>query len=423
MKTNIGILFLFIITSGLPVGAETGFLEIKPDKANYLCALGEQVTFNISGTWEDRRENCTYIHYRISQDCATTIKEVTAPFPSNGTMKVTGALDKPGFLRCDVMMFYGPDTVRAASCVGVQVNAIRPTGSPPKDFDRFWRSAKAELIRIPVDPIVELVQDSTIPDGCTNYKISLASTGGGRVHGWFTVPKGKGPFSTVLFVPGAGVRRTSKATVFAKAGLAVLSINVHGIEPDKEKEYYHNLSTNIYKGDDYFFFNKKDPHRYYFYRVIQDCIRAVDFLQTREEVDSSKIGICGGSQGGFLSLITSALDKRIKAATLTVPAMCDITGPLYGRHTYAVLEQGDGKKEIQALSYYDVALAASLINIPVQMGVGFLDNTCPPTAVYSAYNNLRGKKEMIHLPLKGHNIGGEWLRDASEWLLNTLQGN
>ncbi|MBT4482398.1 MAG: prolyl oligopeptidase family serine peptidase [Candidatus Latescibacteria bacterium] len=423
MKTNIGILFLLIMISGLPVGAEAGLLEIKPDKTNFLCALGEQVTFDISGTWEDGRENCTYIHYRISQDCATTIKEVTAPFPSNGTMKVTGAMDEPGFLRCDVMMFNGPDTVRATSCVGVQVNAIRPTGSPPKDFDRFWRSAKAELIRIPMDPIVEPVHDSTLPDGYKIYKISLASTGGGRVHGWFTVPEGKGTFPAVLFVPGAGVRPTSKATVFTRAGLAVLSINVHGIDPDKEIKYYQGLRANIFKGDDYFFFNKKDPHRYYHYRVIQDCIRAVDFLHTCDKVDSSKIGICGGSQGGFLSLITPALDKRIKAASLAVPAMCDITGPLYGRHTYGLLEQGDGEKEIQALSYYDVALAASLINIPVQMRVGFLDNTCPPTAVYSAYNNLRGKKEMIHLPLKGHNIGGEWLRDASLWLLITLQGN
>ena len=238
MKTNIGILFLLIMISGLPVGAEAGLLEIKPDKTNFLCALGEQVTFDISGTWEDGRENCTYIHYRISQDCATTIKEVTAPFPSNGTMKVTGAMDEPGFLRCDVMMFNGPDTVRATSCVGVQVNAIRPTGSPPKDFDRFWRSAKAELIRIPMDPIVEPVHDSTLPDGYKIYKISLASTGGGRVHGWFTVPEGKGTFPAVLFVPGAGVRPTSKATVFTRAGLAVLSINVHGIDPDKEIKYY-----------------------------------------------------------------------------------------------------------------------------------------------------------------------------------------
>jgi cephalosporin-C deacetylase len=423
MKISTGILLLFIITSHLLTGAEAGFLEIKPDKANFLCALGEPVTFNISGTWEGRSEHCTRIHYRISQDCATTITEGTVPLPSNGALEVTGALDEPGFLRCDATMFDGPDTVRAASCVGVQVNAIRPTGSAPNDFDRFWRSAKAELIRIPVDPIVELVQDSTLPDGYKNYKISLASTEGGRVHGWFTIPEGKGPFPAVLFVPGAGVRPTSKATVFAKTGLAVLSINVHGIELDKENQYYQNLSANIYKGDDYFFFNKNDPPRYYFYRVIQDCIRAVDFLQTREEVDSSQIGICGGSQGGFLSLIMSALDKRIKAAALATPAMCDITGPLYGRHTYAVLEQGDGKKEIQALSYYDVALAASLINIPARMAVGFLDNTCPPTAVYSAYNNLRGKKEMIHLPLKGHSIGGEWLKDASVWLLNTLQEN
>ncbi|UCG49481.1 MAG: prolyl oligopeptidase family serine peptidase, partial [Phycisphaerales bacterium] len=45
-----------------------------------------------------------------------------------------------------------------------------------------------------------------------------------------------------------------------------------------------------------------------------NCIRALDYLQTRSEVDGEKIGITGRSGGGAYSWWTAALDDRIKAA-------------------------------------------------------------------------------------------------------------
>jgi dienelactone hydrolase len=46
---------------------------------------------------------------------------------------------------------------------------------------------------------------------------------------------------------------------------------------------------------------------------IWDGIRAVDYLQTRPEVDPGRIGITGRSGGGTLSAYIAAFDKRIKA--------------------------------------------------------------------------------------------------------------
>ena len=45
-----------------------------------------------------------------------------------------------------------------------------------------------------------------------------------------------------------------------------------------------------------------------------NCIRALDYLQTRSEVDPEKIGVTGRSGGGAYSWWTAALDDRIKAA-------------------------------------------------------------------------------------------------------------
>ena len=36
------------------------------------------------------------------------------------------------------------------------------------------------------------------------------------------------------------------------------------------------------------------------------------------------------------------------------------------------------------------------------LSVGLIDNVCPPTSVYAAYNNLPGKKQIVIEPLMGH---------------------
>ena len=45
-----------------------------------------------------------------------------------------------------------------------------------------------------------------------------------------------------------------------------------------------------------------------------NCIRALDYLQTRKEVDPERIGVTGRSGGGAYSWWIAALDERIKAA-------------------------------------------------------------------------------------------------------------
>ena len=45
-----------------------------------------------------------------------------------------------------------------------------------------------------------------------------------------------------------------------------------------------------------------------------NCIRALDYLQSRKEVDPERIGVTGRSGGGAYSWWIAAIDERIKAA-------------------------------------------------------------------------------------------------------------
>lgn len=48
--------------------------------------------------------------------------------------------------------------------------------------------------------------------------------------------------------------------------------------------------------------------------LIRDALAAVDYLETRPEIDASRIGITGNSGGGTLTLMTMLADDRLKAA-------------------------------------------------------------------------------------------------------------
>ncbi len=54
--------------------------------------------------------------------------------------------------------------------------------------------------------------------------------------------------------------------------------------------------------------------------IIWDNMRALDYLQSREEVDPERIGVTGASGGGNQTMYLAALDERVKAAVPVVSA-------------------------------------------------------------------------------------------------------
>ena len=50
---------------------------------------------------------------------------------------------------------------------------------------------------------------------------------------------------------------------------------------------------------------------------VWDAIRALDYLETRSEVDSARIGTMGISGGGLVSMFTAALDTRVRACVMS----------------------------------------------------------------------------------------------------------
>ena len=91
-----------------------------------------------------------------------------------------------------------------------------------------------------------------------------------------------------------------------------------------------------------------------------------------------------------------------------VPAICDHSGKVIGRINgwpKLVPDGEDGKpvpKILEAARYVDSVNMASRVKADAIMSVGFIDGTCPATTCYAAYNQLKGKKQVINEPLMGH---------------------
>jgi len=416
-------LILLLVCLGLPLAAfsaGTDSLRVRTDRADCLYSLGDTVLFRVelpAGNIHSR------LSYRFSADDARTLEQGVLENPSSGLI-LRGTLDCPGFLRLDLRLYRGSDTLRAATSAGFDLCSIQPVGSRPKDWRMFWAQGLSEVARVEMDPRVERWREQPAA-GVTRYRVSLANVEGSRIWGWLSVPDGAGPFPGVVYIQGApgglDEYQTDPFEGYARRGMVVLAINPHGLELGREVSYYQALmergvpAWGPSQGAD-------DPYRYYFRRVVLGAVRAVDYLCSRTDVDTSRIAVSGASQGGGLSLLTAAVDRRIRAVTVHVPAMCDYSGALVQRPTgwpHLIPEEEPDPRVIRTAGYFDAALAAGNIRVPAFFTVSYLDQSCPPTTVYAAFNSLRGPKEIVGFPNTTH--PGSFVPENDSLLVHKLE--
>lgn len=136
-------------------------------------------------------------------------------------------------------------------------------------------------------------------------------------------------FPALLSVPGAGVRPYRGITSFAEKRIITLQIGIHGIPVNLDRTVYDNLAAGALNR--YMVAGLENKNEYYYRRVILDSLRANDFLASLPQFDGTNLGVMGGSQGGALSIMTAALDSRVKGLAVWVPALTDLTGYIHGR--------------------------------------------------------------------------------------------
>jgi cephalosporin-C deacetylase-like acetyl esterase len=270
-----------------------------------------------------------------------------------------------------------------------------------------------------------------LPERCTEsvnvYHVNLQNMRvGTRLYGILCVPKKEGKYPALLKVPGAGVRAYAGDVALAEKGIITFEIGIHGIPVTMDPSVYIDLANGALAG--YFTYNLDNRDRYYYKRVYAGCVRANDFLVSLPQYDGTNLAVTGGSQGGALSIITAALDPRVKYLAAFYPALSDMTGYLDGRaggwpHLFdkTNLAVHNIKEKKETVKYYDVVNFARLLKIPGWYSWGFNDETCPPTSMYASYNIITAPRELYLALETGHWTYPEQRDKANAWLVSKLK--
>jgi len=147
----------------------------------------------------------------------------------------------------------------------------------------------------------------------TRYRLDYDSAHDQRVSAIVAVPKKvKGPMPAVLLMHGSGgdkdvnyIHGISEALV--RRGFITLSIDAQ-YRGDRVKPG----RVNDIKPDSY-------TWRDAWVQTVIDLRRAVDYLETRPDVDKSRIGYLGVSMGGILGGILGGVEERVSCFALVVP--------------------------------------------------------------------------------------------------------
>ncbi len=301
---------------------------------------------------------------------------------------------------------------------GYAPEKMNRTPDAPKDLRAFWDATITELATIAPQYNVEPSPAwSTEQTDC--YLVEMRSLGNVRIRGWYEVPKSPGPHPVLLRVPGytQGMRPAQSIP-----DMAVLSLNIrgHGNSTDDEPGFYWGGEA-----DDYLLRGLDDPRKFFYRGAIMDCLRGVDFVASRPEVDTQRIGITGGSQGGMLSFAAAALDQRIALSAPDIPFVVDsmrgfrMTGwpgsVIWGWHAR---NRKDNTWELagETFSYVDPKNLATWVECPIFMGVGLQDNVAPASTAFAAYNRILSPKDYRVYPDAGHGTPPEHVATKMAWI-------
>lgn len=416
ITTFISLLFLSIGNLQLLAQPAQKFVNIviSPDKDNWEYTIKEKAKFTVQVFKDNVLLKNAQIDYELGPEFfPTEVKQ--NQILKDGKTTLTSSMSTPGFLRCKVTAHVDGRTYEDMTTVGYDVDKIKPMTSNPNDFDLFWTKAIEEARKTNLDPKMVL-----LPEKCSStlnvYEVNFQNErGGSRIYGILSVPKKEGKYPAVLIVPGAGVRPYNGVNY--GDDIITLEIGIHGISVTLDPSVYENLRSGALR--EYNRVNTNDRDSHYYKRVYTGCIRSVDFIYSLPQFDGQTVGVTGGSQGGALSIVTAALDSRIKFLAAYYPALCDYAGYLNKRaggwpHYFRGAEPKTN--EIETLAYFDVVNFARRVNVPGWYSWGFNDITCPPTSMYAAYNVISAKKE-LHLYLNtGHWTYPEQRGEANDWI-------
>ena len=298
---------------------------------------------------------------------------------------------QPGFASVKAVHSLNGNETSVWKMVPVDALKIAPGTPEPEDFREFWAANLRELTDVGLDPQVN------------GNAISFANVDGTRVHGYISTPSKPGKYPALLTIPGAGPGTAGPVEkhLAEKAIILVLNVHPYEVETTTAQARYDQLNADGM----YMYHGMPNRDGYYFRRAILGITQGVRYIEQLDQWNGKELVVWGSSQGGWMSLATTALNPSVSAAAVNVPAGSDFLA--YKRNGSPGWPFGDRSRtakpeDAEMVVYFDNVNFAPLIKCPVMIVAGWKDTLCPPGAAYAMYNRLGGEKIMLDAPETAH---------------------
>ena len=311
-----------------------------------------------------------------------------------------------------------------------QLKTYKGINPKPADFDKYWDDALAEMNSI--DPNPQFIPAKVQFKNVECYDLYFTGTKGARVYAKFLKPKniqGKAPAVLKFHGYSGDSGEWNHHLAYAGEGFVTAALDCRG-QAGKFEDSNHvpgnTLNGHIIRG-----LESDNPHDLLFRDIFLDTAMLARIVMSLDYVDETRVGCRGGSQGGALTIACAALVPEIKVAAPSFPFLCDykrVWEMDMAERAYAELKQYfrnfDPRHEREdeiftKLGYIDLQFLAPRIKAEVTMFTGLMDNICPPSTQFAAYNKMTCKKNVIIYPDFGHE-GLPDSDDIAHMLMNNM---